>query len=198
MNQLIAWELKRPNAVTWELQLFGPPDYSFDDINDTPLTTLLSARGKRHIIHAVMHILWETGWTNLSTPNRLDTRSPLPVEPPASPGSQSQIFVTQSAQNTRGDAPRRSSVSLCCRQRRRKRAGFIPENRLQLYSLDRVAIKKLTSLKRLPPGWRPGGAGHGGRARRQRSRRPLPCASAAHPWRRTRFSDGATVAPVWP
>ena len=35
--ELLAWELRQHNAVTWELQSndhLVPPDYSFDDIND--------------------------------------------------------------------------------------------------------------------------------------------------------------------
>ena len=42
--ELLAWELRRPYAVTWEQQSFGPPHYSFDDIDIMPFTTLLSAQ----------------------------------------------------------------------------------------------------------------------------------------------------------
>ena len=41
----LAWELRRPNAVTWELQSSDAPGLSFDDMNIMPFTTvtLLSA-----------------------------------------------------------------------------------------------------------------------------------------------------------
>ena len=29
--ELLAWELRRPNAVTWGLLIIGPLNYSFDD-----------------------------------------------------------------------------------------------------------------------------------------------------------------------
>ena len=44
--ELLAWELRRPNAVTvaWGLLIIiGPPNYSFDDINTMSFTILLSA-----------------------------------------------------------------------------------------------------------------------------------------------------------
>ena len=41
--ELLAWELRRPNAVTWGLLIIGPPDYSFDDINTMSFTTHINA-----------------------------------------------------------------------------------------------------------------------------------------------------------
>ena len=42
--EFLAWELRRPNAVTWGLLMIGPPNYSFYDINTMSFTTLLSAQ----------------------------------------------------------------------------------------------------------------------------------------------------------
>ena len=42
--ELLAWELRRPNAVTWGLLIIGPPNYNCDDINTVSFTTLLSAQ----------------------------------------------------------------------------------------------------------------------------------------------------------
>ena len=42
--ELLAWELRRPNAVTWGLLKIGPPNNSFDDINILSFTTLQSAQ----------------------------------------------------------------------------------------------------------------------------------------------------------
>ena len=52
--ELLAWELRWPNAVLKDCNHSPPQDYSFDDINDMPLTTLLSVikiviRGSRMI-----------------------------------------------------------------------------------------------------------------------------------------------------
>ena len=41
---LFAWELRRPNAVTWGQLIIGPPNYSFDDINTMSFTTHISAQ----------------------------------------------------------------------------------------------------------------------------------------------------------
>ena len=42
--ELLGWELRRPNAVTWGLLIIGPPNYNVDDINTISFTTLLSAQ----------------------------------------------------------------------------------------------------------------------------------------------------------
>ena len=39
--EVLAWELRLTDAVTWELQSLGSHDYSFDDINVMPFTILL-------------------------------------------------------------------------------------------------------------------------------------------------------------
>ena len=45
--ELLAWELRQPDFLTWEVGNCNhsvPPGYSFDDMKDMPFTTLQSAQ----------------------------------------------------------------------------------------------------------------------------------------------------------
>ena len=43
-NQLLAWELRRPDAVTRALSMIGPPNRGFDDTSTASFATLSSAQ----------------------------------------------------------------------------------------------------------------------------------------------------------